>query len=134
MPDSGSALPEDVRQLLTERLDSIAQLEVLLLLHRSAPREWDREQLSGELRIEPGWAAEQLERLHREGFLVASEGRAGRYRFQAANLDLAKTVESLAATYADRRVTVVALLYSKPVDRIRVFADAFRIRKEENDG
>jgi len=36
-------------------------------------------------------------------------------------------------SYADRRVTVIGLIFSKPVDKIRSFADAFRIRKDRSD-
>jgi hypothetical protein len=127
-------LPEEVRRLLSERLDTIAQLEVLLLLQRTAPREWDAGALSRELRIERRWATEQLVLLHRAGFLEESSAGPGLFRFQPASLELGKAVESLAASYADRRVSVVALLYSKPPAPMRLFADAFRIRKEEDDG
>jgi hypothetical protein len=40
----------------------------------------------------------------------------------------------LAGCYNELRVTVVGVLYSRPVDRIRVFADAFRIRREDEGG
>lgn len=134
MPDPADDLPDEVRRLLDDRIESIAQLEVLLLLHRTAPQDWDAEGLSRELRIEPGWAAELLALLRRAELLEGTPGRPGFHRFGPSSPDLAKAVESLAASYADRRVTVVASLYSKPVGRIRIFADAFRIRKEESDG
>jgi hypothetical protein len=123
-------LPEPVRRLL-DRIDSVAQLEVLLLLHRTAPDEWTARQLGDELRLEPAWAAEQLEFLRERGML--GEVEHGTYRFRPDTPELAKAVEALAAHYADRRVAVIALLYSKPTDRIRVFADAFRIRREEDE-
>jgi predicted ArsR family transcriptional regulator len=129
MPDR---LPEAVRRLL-DRIDSVAQLEVLLLLQRTAPDEWSARQLGEELRIEPAWAIEQLEFLRERGMLAESEPGAGVYRFQPATPELAKAIEALAAHYADRRVAVVALLYSKPTDHIRVFADAFRIRREDGE-
>lgn len=134
MPDPSGNLPDEVRRLLDERIESIAQLEVLLLLHRTAPQDWDAEGLSRELRIEPGWAAELLALLRRAALVEESPAGDGSHRFAPASPELAKAVESLAASYADRRVTVVASLYSKPVGRIRVLADAFRIRKEESDG
>jgi hypothetical protein len=31
-----------------------------------------------------------------------------------------------------RRVTVINSIYSKPIDKIRTFADAFRLRKDED--
>jgi hypothetical protein len=134
VPDAGDALPDEVRRLLAERIESIAQLEVLLLLHRTAPMEWGAEAVSRELRIETGWAAELLALLQRADLVAASGADSRLYRFQPAGIELGKAVESLAASYADRRVSVVAQLYSRPVDRIRVLADAFRIRKEDSDG
>lgn len=133
MPDPGERLPASVRQLL-DRLDSIAQLELLLLLQRTAPEEWTAEQLAAELRIEPAWALEQLGLLHESGLLTQCKPGSGRYRFDPATPDLAKSVEALAACYSEQRVTVVSQLYSRPVDRIRVFADSFRIRREDDDG
>jgi hypothetical protein len=134
MVEPADGLPEEVRRLLCDRLDTIAQLEVLLLFHRTAPREWDARALSRELRIERRWAAEQLVLLQRAGFLEECDAGSERFHFRPATLDLGKAVESLAASYADRRVSVVALLYSKPAAPMRLFADAFRIRKEEDDG
>jgi hypothetical protein len=135
MPDGDPhGIPEPVRRLLLEQLDSIAQLEVLLLLHRTAPDEWDAAQLAQELRIDIAWASEQLDVLQRRGLLTASPSDPSRRRFEPGTPDLAKAVEALAACYADRRVSVVALLYSQSADRIRVFADAFRIRQEDDDG
>jgi hypothetical protein len=132
MADPGERLPLPVRQLL-DRLDSIAQLELLLLLQRTAPDEWTAEQLAAELRIEPSWALAQLALLGANGLLTECEPGSGRYRFDPATPALAKAVEALAACYGEQRVTVVSVLYSRPVDRIRVFADAFRIRREEED-
>jgi hypothetical protein len=124
-------LPVEVQELLADRLESIAQLEVLLLLQRSAPEDWDAERLSSELRIERAWAAAQLPRLREQGFLARSG--AQHYRFRPASPELAKAVESLAACYADRRVRVVAQLYSKPTRGVRGFAEAFVLRRDDDD-
>ena len=37
---------------------------------------------------------------------------------------------ALDRAYAERRVTVINLIFSKPIDKLRSFADAFRIKKE----
>jgi hypothetical protein len=115
-------------------IDSIAQLEILLLLHRSAPEAWDAERLSAELRIGAAWITEQLRTLRERAFLVEIAPDSGVYRYAPGSLDLAKSVDALAAAYADRRVTVVGLIYSKPTHTIRVFAEAFRFRTEDSDG
>jgi hypothetical protein len=127
-------LPEAVRTLLAERLDSIAQLELLLLLHRTAPEAWQAAMLAAELRLETAWTQRQLVQLRDAGLLVEDPPGSGTFRFEAADVALGKAVEALAICYAERRVTVVSLLYSRPRDPIRVFADAFRIRREDDDG
>ena len=129
MPDT---VPEAVRRLLLGRIGSIAELEVLLLLLRTAPDEWDAARLAREQRVDAAWAAEQLASLARSG-LLREDAAHGRYRFEPATPEIAKAVEALAAYYADRPLRVVALLYSQPLDRIRGLADAFRIRREEDD-
>jgi len=134
MAEGRQPLPDIVERLLLDRIDSIAQLELLLALHRSAPAAWSAAEIGGELRIDPAWAAEQLAVLcDRE---LAGEAPPGsrRYCFEPATEALAKAADALAACYADRRVAVVALLYARPGPSIRALADAFRIRKEDGDG
>jgi hypothetical protein len=131
MPEQQS-LPEVVQRLVLDRIDSIAQLEVLLLLHR-VPRAWDAAEVGAELRIDPSWAAEQFAVLRERRLLAEEPPGSGRHVFAPGTPELAKAVEALAASYAERRVAVVALLYSQPAGA-RAFADAFRIRKEDGDG
>jgi len=126
-------LPEPVQRLLVERVDSIAQLEVLLLLHGSTPHAWDASRVARELRIEPAWASEQLSLLRDRQLLAEAPSGSGSYLFEPATPELGKAVEMLAAAYVDRRVAVIGLVYSRGAG-IRAFADAFRIRKGDSDG
>ncbi len=126
------ALTEDVRQFLLDRIGSVVELETLLLLRR-VPREWSGEDLAGELRIERKAAAEQLAALAAKGLLVAAPG-SERYRYGPDSDTVRRLVDGLAAAYEDRRVTVISLIYSQPRDTVQVFADAFRIRKDDADG
>jgi hypothetical protein len=134
MPDAEGAIPEAVRRLLAERIDSIAQLELLLLLHRSAPEPWDAQRVAAELRLEPAWAEGELAELCRRGLCAEASADAPSYRFHPASSELEKAVATLAACYGDRRVTIIGLIYGRPNDPIRQFADAFRIRREDPDG
>jgi predicted ArsR family transcriptional regulator len=127
-------LAEDVRTLLAERIESISELETLLLLHRTEPIEWDARQLATELRIEVRAADHHLAALTARELLAYSEvdGEV-RYRFAPATEAIARAVSGLAAAYEKRRVAVVQAVYSRPTDTIRVFADAFRLRKGPDD-
>jgi hypothetical protein len=129
-------LREDVRALLAERIDSIAQLEALLLLHRTGQAAWDAPRLAGELRLELRSAEAELAVLASRGFLVleTKEGVA-HWRYEPSSAALGRAVDGLARAYRERRVRVVEFLYSKPaVEKLRVFSDAFRLREDEPDG
>jgi hypothetical protein len=136
-------LSQLVKQLISERIDSVVQLEVLLLLVRHASQAWTPRAVSDTLRIDVNWAAGELVTLRTRGLanvvVVAGGGgnepAAPSYQYAPAAPDLDAAVQALIRAYADRRVAVVTFIFSKPIDKIQTFADAFRIRgKGKQDG
>lgn len=128
---NAETFPEEVRRLVATHIQSVEQLEVLLLLCRERDRDWTAEQVAAELRIDSGSAGARLEDLRARGFVeCASE----RYRFQTKSPELSRSVEALAEAYRERRVSLINLIFSKPVDKVRLFADAFKLWKDESDG
>jgi hypothetical protein len=129
-------LGNDVRALLLATIESIAELETLLLLHRDPAAVWDAVHVAAELRVEPRSAEVQLAALAERGLLRAVSGSAPTgWQYAPATPPLARAVDALALAYEERRVSVVEFVYSKPaVDKLRVFADAFRLREEDSDG
>lgn len=127
MDDPG--ISQDVRSLIVERIDSVVQLELLLLLQANPGRAWTAAEVAQELRIEPSWATGQLDELAGRGLLASEASDTFRYAPQSSGLDSA--VQRLSKDYAERRVTVITMIFSKPVDKLRSFADAFRLRKEK---
>jgi hypothetical protein len=122
-----SGLREDVDRLLRVHIHSVEQMEVLLLLRAHPSRDWTGAQAAQELRIDPDSAGGRLSDLHARGFLAP--GAPGAFRYAPEHPDVARAVEGLAAAYAERRVTVINLIFSKPSERISSFADAFRLRR-----
>jgi hypothetical protein len=53
------------------------------------------------------------------------------YVYRPESAELARLVDKLAEMYRERRVAVITAVYTKPIDKIRSFADAFRLRKEK---
>ena len=129
---SEADIREDVRRFLAQHIESVVQLEVLLLLHARATSEFSPQQVGTELRIDAAGAAEQLAKLCATGLLDCGGDPNPTYRFHASPATT-DAVASLARAYNDRRVTIISLIYSRPVDKIRIFTDAFRIRKEKPD-
>jgi hypothetical protein len=123
-------ISQEVRALIAERIDSLVQLEVLLLLRAAPDRPWTAAEVAQALRIDPTWATGQLGDLAARG-LLASADVPGAYRYAPATPELVRAVTQLEKDYAERRVTVITLIFSKPVDKLRSFADAFRLRKDK---
>ena len=126
-----AAIPEDVRQFLTESIDSVVQLELLMLLRRRPADAWTVADVARELRIELVWAASDLEKLAAHGLItVHGEPSAAVYRYGSRTADLDEVISRTIDTYEKRRVSVIGAIYSRPADAIRTFADAFRVRKD----
>jgi hypothetical protein len=124
---SDSALPEHVQEFILKHIDSVAQLEALLLLRRSAEREWDVPTAAKRLYSGIPETAEALARLAADGFLMATAN--GCYRYGCRTQELQERVDRLADHYARHLIPVTNLIHAKP-RRIRAFADAFKLRKE----
>jgi hypothetical protein len=123
--------PEDVKRFVVEHIDSVEQLEVLLLLRADPSREWDAAAVSHALCTSPESVAKRLAGLRTRGLLAGGEGDGGRYRYGPATAEHDRLAGALAEAYRERRVAVITLIYSKPADQVQAFADAFKLRKEE---
>jgi hypothetical protein len=123
--ETGVSAP--VREFVARHIESVAQLEVLLLLRAAGDKEWAPQEVAAALVIQSeAVAASWLEDLTRRG--LARE-KNGSYRYDPPS-ETRSTLDDLAESYAKYRVTLIALIFSKPSDRISHFSDAFRIRRE----
>lgn len=125
---ASNGLPEIVQRIIGDHIDSVEQLEVLLLLRREREHPWNAETVARELRIAAASAEDRLCDLTRRGMLQPTDEQNYRYAPRERRLD--EAVGALASAYSERRVSVINLIFSKPTDRIRTFADAFRVRRD----
>ena len=131
---SDAALPPRVQRFLEAHIESIEKLEVLLLLRNQPARIWTAGAVAQELRIMEASASGRLEDLCARGLIVCEAGTPPPYRFAPRLSEDSQAVTELAATYAQRRVSVISFIFSKPTDRLKSFADAFRLKKGPSDG
>ena len=121
---------------LTEHIDSVLELELLLLLRSDPARSWSATELAQHLKIDPAFAAAQLDNFHQRKLLARDASRTAEsdaaYRYAPASADLDATVAAVAAAYTSHRVSIIGLIFSKPTSNLKTFADAFRIRKDKD--
>ncbi len=114
-------------------IDSIEKLEVLLLLRAMTEREWTASAVAQELRITEASAAARLEDLFAGRLLSSTAGPPAVYRFSPVHSDDVRSVAELAQVYAERRVSVITFIFTKPQARVRGFADAFLLKRRAGD-
>jgi nucleoside-diphosphate-sugar epimerase len=117
MPDN--PIPLDLQIFIVRHIDSIAQIEALLLLRRHAPEKWDLASTSQRLYISEQETLEILENLCEEGI----------YHFACRTPETEQMVKRLAEAYAENLIAVTNIIHGKP-RRIREFANAFKLRKD----
>jgi predicted ArsR family transcriptional regulator len=130
---SDAVLPPRVQRLITAHIDSIEKLEVLLLLRSRVEQPWSAEAVARELRISEASASRRLADLTARGLLEPDTASPPLYRFAPARSDDEAAVAELAQAYAERRVSVISFIFSRPLDTVRGFADAFRFKRDKDD-
>lgn len=128
---AAKALPDDIVRFLNQHIDSVEQLEVLLLLHRAAESTWTAEMVAAALYTQPASAARRLAALHADGLIEAAPRQPDAYRYVPDPSGTGEMISNLADTYRERRVAVVTAIASKPMENVRAFSDAFRLRRKE---
>jgi hypothetical protein len=124
-------IPPRVSQFILDNVDSIELLEVLLMLAGHPGTAFTTVEVSDHLRTAPSSAANRLTMLRDRKLVDQLPG--DRYRLRA-DPELAKLVSEVAQAYRDWRVRVVTLIYSRPSNVVRVFTDAFVLKKGPKDG
>ncbi|HZT75661.1 MAG TPA: hypothetical protein VFA27_03325 [Vicinamibacterales bacterium] len=126
-------LPAPVRRFLQRSIDSIEHLEIVLLLQHHRTRTWTGADVATALQLSPRAAAADLETLAQRSLLDVRIDEDVRYRFAPATPELTAVLKQVAECYRDRRGEVVAAVANRR-QALRDFSDAFRIRKDRQDG
>jgi transcription initiation factor IIE alpha subunit len=123
-------IPDDVERFIVDRIDSVAELEGLLLFRGNPETEWTGEMLAQRLYTNREQAENVLSRLDEQGLLASvMKGDSPAYRYRPGSPELAKIVERVAEVYSKYLIPVTNLIHSKPQSKVQQFADAFKLRK-----
>lgn len=125
---SEEGVPEPVLQFVSRHVESLEQLEILLLLHSAPNKIWTVSEIFQRIQSTQISVQHRLLQLQAAG-LVASD--ANGFRFAPANEDLANCVAGLAENYRERRVRIIEAIYAPRKDPAQSFADAFKLRRKD---
>ncbi len=124
MPDR---VPKAARDLIAQHIHSVAQLELLIYMHGRGGAPVTAEEAGRDQKIGTEMATSLLADLVARGFAREVDGA---FSYQPPD-DTAAQVAEVAEAYTKYRVTIINLIFSRPSEGIQGFADAFRVRRDD---
>jgi hypothetical protein len=124
-------IPEDIARFILDKIDTVAQLEGLLILRSTADGEWSAQSLAGRLYITEEETADLLRILCARELIITKAGKPPVFEYQPSSMELKEKVDRLARLYSKNLLAITSLIHSKPKTRVQQFADAFKLRKKE---
>lgn len=118
-----------MRRFIVRHIQTLEQLEILVLLLESTPRTWTDQAIAASLRTNPDSARTRLSRLVGDGLVAVSADSAPKYVYKPRTDVLDREARALLSCYRERRVAVITEIFAPTAQRATLFADAFRIKR-----
>jgi DNA-binding MarR family transcriptional regulator len=125
----------DFQTFITSYIGSIEQLEILLLLKNSSERSWTAAEISAHLRGNRDSVLARLQGLVNNGLATRIENQGdARFKYCAPSPSMDQQVEQLRDTYAQKRTTVINMIYTgtsraESHSAVQELANAFKIKR-----
>jgi DNA-binding MarR family transcriptional regulator len=120
----------DPNQFVLEYIDSVPQLEALMLLWNSRPVAWTAQELASRLYLAAEKVDELLRDLIHRNLIVRAEGKPAKYSYNAQAEKQNKLMEQVDLVYRRDLVRISTMIHSKTSPSLREFARAFRFKKD----
>ncbi len=115
---------DDIVSFVQGAISSVCALELLMLLRRERQRSLTLDQVVRELRSSEVAITQALNHLAASGLIEkAAEG----YRYQQSSTRLDAVCERLESLYAHKPVKIINAILKAPDEKLRTFAEAFRL-------
>jgi hypothetical protein len=126
------SLPDTVVSFLDTHVPSIEALQVLMACIDGKDRWWDAGGMARETGISVATARQALDTLARRNLLDIKITGDVRYRFAPGQPAVREAALACATAYRTQPLAVVKLIVAASGRTVRDFADAFRIRRDDD--
>jgi predicted ArsR family transcriptional regulator len=129
-PEGARKLPSELRAFLYSCIESIEQVELLIML-RGSDRFRTAREVAAELHAPSAIARRDLETLAARGLLEVTVAQETAYRYRPKSAELARYGDLLAQHYVTARPAIFSLVSAQSRLAAKRFSDAFRLRDPE---
>ena len=123
---------EEVYRFILNQIDSVPQMEALLLLWDSRPKQWSENEIAARLYVSVDVVRNIVQVLVRRRLISTVANSEKHYWYETRDADGDLLVEAMAATYRRELVRVSTFIHTKASSAVRDFADAFKFKKERD--
>ena|SRR5689334_4569941 len=106
-------IPDDIAEFVTEKIDSVAELEALLLLRGHPDRRWTPRNISQRLYLSDTDAFETLVALSTKGLAIYKASGAGWYEYRPGLAEIGRMVDRLCEIYPKKIVAISNLIHTQ---------------------
>lgn len=121
---------EKADRFIVDEIDSVPQLEALLLFWNSRPRAWSSEQMAKALYVSPAVTRDILKHLVQRRLITEVKGSDEEFALLLDSDEEERLLASVDAAYRRELVRITNMIHSKASRAVRDFADAFRLKKD----
>jgi hypothetical protein len=120
-----------VDRFILVQIDSVPQLEALLLLFNSRPKIWSVDEMANALYVRNEVASRILDSLAQRELIAEVPRDSEAFSYNSDDEDRNSLLEDVDAIYRKEVVRISSIIHSKAPAGLRDFARAFRIKKDK---
>lgn len=129
---SENKISKEVKDFVFHSIDSVEQLDILLLLQSDVQKKWSIKEISNFLRSTPTSIEKRVSKLIEQNLLLeASVPGEKIYSLHFQSEAVLNIVSELAEIYKTHRYGILEIIFS-PLKKSRDFADAFKISSSKD--
>src|SRR6185295_6790519 len=113
-------IPPAVLQFILKRIDTVAELETLLIMSSDESRAWSAEDIANRIYAASTSAAAVLHALQRQN-LVKADDAGTHFRFSPSSEEERQTISQTASAYRKHLVAIATLIHKKASGPVQEF-------------
>lgn len=123
-----SDIPAHVLRFIDEKIDTVPQLEALLIMCQEENRTWQVSEVAARIYITEEAAHVILDTLRRRSLVSSDESH--RFRFNPGSPEIRALVTEVGLIYQTNLSRIATFIHSKPSASVKEFARAFDFKKD----